>query len=138
MAQFNQFVGVAVAALAMAVVVTVWAMFRSAHAAPGSDAASLLIVAWAISPYIAVLLAGLLFGRFTRIPYRSVTFCVVSVLMLAFTIAAYASLFNGSSSTTYIAFYAVPMDLLVGGSILMSVGLTLAWALDRRASRSTQ
>lgn len=129
---------IGIAALAAAIAVTVVVMLQSAHVAAGSDAASLLVVGWAISPYVCVLIAGLLTERFTRVPYRSATFCIVSVLMLAFTVAAYYSVPGGSSATAFIAFYAVPIDLFLGSFILMSTGLGISWALDRRAARSRQ
>lgn len=119
-------------ALAAAIVVTVLVMLRSAHATPGVDAESLLFIGWAISPYVCVLVAGRLFERFTRLPYRSLIFCLVSVLMLAFTLAVYPWIPNDPSSTGTLAFIAVPIDLYVGSFVLLAGGLVVASFFGRR------
>lgn len=121
-----------IVALAAAIVVTVFVMLRSAHATRGADAESLLFIGWAISPYVCVLVAGQLFEKFTRLPYRSLIFCIASLLMLAFTLAVYPWIPNDPSSTGTIAFVAVPVDLYIGSFVLLAGGLVVASFFSRR------
>lgn len=123
---------IGITALAAAIVVTVLVMLRSAHGEPGVDGEALLFIAWAVSPYVCVLVAGQLFERFTRLPYRSLIFCIVSVLMLAFTLAVYPTIPSGTSSTAVIAFVAVPFDLYIGSFVLIAGGLVIASFFERK------
>ena len=122
-------------ALTAAGVVTIWTVLGSVDAGIVNDPKVVFSIGCAVSPYLWVLIAGQLIVRFTRLPDRSVVFFVISVLMLAFTLAAYPSIPSGPSSTAAIAFVTVPIDLFFGSFVFMTAGLGVAWAMDRKPSR---
>lgn len=127
----NKLTVLGIIALAAAVMVTIWVMLQSAHGGATIDVQALLFIGWAISPYVCVLLAWWLVERYTRLPWRSLVFSMVSVLMSAFTLAVYPTVPRGPSSTGTIAFTVVPLDLYIGSLAFLSGGLALAWFLDR-------
>lgn len=91
------------------------------------DSGTFLFTLWTISPYVCLLVIYLLLEKLPQIPKISVVFCVVSVLMLGFTLLAYVGTLGNESSAYGFIFLFFPFYLLVGGAILFGGGLI--WAL---------
>ena len=73
-----------------------------------------------------------------HLAYRTLIFCIVSLLMLAFTLAVYPWIPNDPSSTATIAFVAVPFDLYIGSFVLIAGGLSLASFFGRQRKNGKQ
>lgn len=84
-------------------------------------------ILWVVSPYICLFLLDVLLQRAKRIPEMPLFFCVVSLLMLGFTLFAYVGTMGDKSSTYGLIFIFVPFYLYVGSFILV-VG-NVIWVL---------
>ncbi len=124
---------VEIAALVLSVIVTVAAMLYSANWSV--DLGAFLFILWAISPYICVFFVGQLVKKFTSIPQTSLIFCVVSLLMLAFTLLTYLGAFFDQSSTYALVFLFIPVYLFIGSFLLIGIGLLFAFFFKRSAKK---
>lgn len=122
---------VEISALLLSAIVTVAAILYSANLSV--DFAAFLFILWAVSPYICVFLAGHLVGKIKSIPQTSLIFCVVSVLMLAFTLLIYLGAFFDQSSTYALVFLFIPVYLFIGSFFLIGIGLLFAFFFKRSA-----
>lgn len=112
------------AALFLCIIVTVLAMLRAAGWQVNRGA--VLFILWAISPYLCLCLADRVLRKIASIPRMPLVFCVISILMLGFTLLAYIGTLGDSSSNYALIFLFVPVYLLLGSFILLVVGLGLA------------
>ncbi len=112
------------AALFLCVIVTVLAMLRAA--AWNLNAGAALFILWAISPYLCLYLADRALRKIAAIPRMPLVFCVISILMLAFTLLGYVGTLGDTSSTYALIFLFVPVSLFIGSFILLAVGLGVA------------
>lgn len=117
------------AALLIAAVITVFSMLKSA--AGNFDLGTLVFMAWAVSPYLMVLIVSALLARFASPPKLSLVTGVVATLMLAVTAVIYLGSLDGSSSTEALIFVFLPLYLLVGGLGTFGVGLGISWLAVR-------
>ena len=123
--QRETIISIKLAALAIAALTTVAVMLHAGEANP--DAGFILFLLWGISPYIFFLATTALLERFTSIYRICEIACVISVLMLAFTLLTYIGTLNDRSSTYGLIFIFVPIYLFVGslGILIVSVIISL-------------
>ena len=120
------------AALAAAALVTVVIMLRAATWSV--DLGTIVFLAWAVSPYACILAACILIEKITSLRYIPLILCVVSILMLGFTLLAYLGTLEDDSSTYALIFISVPILLYAGSFTLLLLGLVIAWLSGRRRS----
>lgn len=116
-------------ALSIAAIITVVIMLRAADGK--IDPGTLLFMLWGISPYLVFMVVTGLLEHFTRLPRLLVIACVISLLMLGFTLFAYVTTLNDTSSTGAIIFVFVPLWLYIGSFIFLTVGILVSWILKK-------
>lgn len=121
---------IAIAALSIAAVVAVIVMLRSAAWSP--DLGMIPFAFWAISPYACIFAVCVLIEKFTSLPYLRIILCIISILMLVFTLMAYLGTMEDDSSTYALIFLFVPVLLYAGGLSLLLFGVLVAWLSKRR------
>lgn len=121
---------IAVAALFVAAATAVSMMLIAAEGK--FDAGALLFLGWAISPYACFYALSRMLGKFTSIPHIAFISCVISLLMLAFTLFAYIGALRDASSTSALVFLFVPLWLYIGSFVLLAIGAAVALLTRRR------
>ena len=116
-------------ALSIAAIITVVIMLRAADGK--IDPGTLFFMLWGISPYLVFMVVTGLLEHFTRLPRLLVIACVISLLMLGFTLFAYVTTLNDTSSTGAIIFVFVPLWLYIGSFIFLTVGILVSWILKK-------
>lgn len=116
-------------ALSASVVVTMLAIVREAGWSIGPG--TLGFILWAISPYICFFFADILLRKLFSVPKLSLFSCLISLLMLAFTLVTYLGTVNDGSSTYPLIFLVLPIYLYVGSFILLASALILGLLFRR-------
>lgn len=115
--------------LALSVFVTFWSMGRSADWS--FEIGSVPFALWAVSPYLFLFSAQLLSERIPAIPKIPSIFCILSIVMLGFTIFAYTIALNGESSTEALVYIFVPIYLYTGSIIVLFISFIVAFFINR-------
>lgn len=119
--------------LILSAIVTMTAMDKAA--AGNFQPGMILFIFWTISPYICIFVASLLLMRFTSIAQMSLIFCIISVLMFAFTLLTYIGTLGDKSSTYGLIFIFAPFYLHIGWFFLLAGGLFWRWLMSDKNSR---
>ena len=120
-----------ISALTVSIIVTTFAMLYASEWEINSGA--LLFILWGISPYICLFLVDAVLRKIALVPKMSLVFCVISVLMLGFTLLAYLGTLGDKSSTYALIFLFVPFYLFIGSAVFLICGLI--WALFSKSSK---
>jgi hypothetical protein len=119
-----------IAALSLAAIITVVTM---TVAADGKfEAATLLFLGWAVSPYACFFAAGRIMEKLTSAPRLLLICGAISILMLGFTVLAYVEVLIRPSSTAGLIFLLAPLWLYIGSFFLLAAGLLSVWLTGRR------
>ena len=122
-----------VLALSISIVVTILVMLCPSGCDAVVESGTWVFLCWAISPYIVFFVLGVVAERLTPVPQAPFIACIVSLLMLAFTLLAYIGTLEGDkSSTSGLIFLFIPLYLYMGSFALLVGGLVLASVLERR------
>jgi len=115
--------------LVIAASVTIYSMLYAANWA--IDVSTIAFVLWAISPYISFFAASRLFVKFAPTMGMAFPALVISMIMLVFTVYAYAATLMSSSSTAALSFVFVPIYLYIGSFFIMSVAMLMGRLYSR-------
>lgn len=125
----NIFRIIGIAALFVSIIVAALAGLQAA--AWKIDIGTVLPLLWTISPYICLFLVGAAVRRFAPTLKMSLAICVISVLMLGFTLFAYVGGFLKYGYIDPFLFLFIPLALYIGGIVLLGISFILAALLSK-------
>jgi hypothetical protein len=128
--------GINILTLSISIVVTILVMLRASAWSVEVDLGTLLFIGWAISPYIIFFVLGIALERFTSVPQVPLIACVVSLLMLAFTVLAYIGTLGDGSSTNALIFLFIPLYLYIGSFAILIGTLIVVRMFERFKNRN--
>jgi predicted membrane protein len=122
--------------LLISIVVTILVMHGPSRWGAGLNPGRALFMCWVVSPYVIFFGFGIVMERLTAIPQTPLIACVVSLLMLAFTLMAYVGTLGDKSSTYALIFLFVPYYLYAGSFGILVGALVAVRVFERRRGGS--